>query len=434
MDEEKMAILKMLEEGKITSEEALLLLEALEGEQKQNRSSNAGKIKFEKADINGDEEGNEDERDDENDEENTIKDKVNDEIKKWKNMDNDFEEKMEQLSRLGEEIGEKMGKLGEELGERIGNLGESIGEKAASLAERFVEKFFNNPMGKPAGHELSVTKTWNNIPDGLNLEVDGINGKIELYTYDGTEMKVELKWGIKSNAKADVRVEPNGDSLPGIKVGNRLDSLEKPYFSIGYDATVVKYLSVVIWLPDKDYNQINLNTSNGKICVTKLTCKNLDAKSSNGKIEVLNTASDEVRCITSNAKVLLESLHAPYIFVKTSNGKIECINSELGDISFTTSNGGITVDNLRVIENQSRKIELITSNGSINVSLNEVDGMAYDITLTTSNGHGTIHLKDINYSGKNNFRYKSENYGVAPVNVSLKALTSNGSINVYKED
>lgn len=431
MDDEKMAILKMLEEGKITSEEALLLLEALEGEHKQSQQKDQEK-----------------EDDEEDGDENEIKYRIDDEIKKWKNLkwksrDNDFEDKMEQLSKLGEKmgkLGEDLGKLGEDLGEKMGLLGESIGEKAASFAEKFVEKFFNSSFGRPNGQELSAVKTWNNIPDGLNIDVNGINGKIEFNVYDGEEMKVELKWGIKPGSKVNVKVDQNVDSLPGLKIVNSLNSMDKPYFSIGYDADIVNFLTVILWLPAKNYNRINLNTSNGKIYISRLACSGVEAKSSNGKIEILNSSSKELRCITSNAKVLLENVYADSVFVKTSNGKVESLNSELGDISFITSNSSISIDHLRIIESPNRKIELITSNGSINFGFNEIDSAAYDIILSTSNGHVNVHLKvadhltDVKHITKNNFKYKSENYGQAPVNLAFKFLTSNGSINIYGED
>ncbi|WP_026485840.1 DUF4097 family beta strand repeat-containing protein [Caldanaerobius polysaccharolyticus] len=376
MDEEKMMILKMLEEGKINSKEAMLLLQAL-GEDKKTKRGES------------------------------------------------FEEKIEQLNRWGEDFGEK-----------IGSIGESIGEKAASLAERFIEKFLSgtgiklfdiSPFNGMV-RELSTTKSWANIPEGLSIDVNGLNGKIELRVYGGDELRAQLNWGVRS----DFYTEVDGD-LTGIKIVDMLNSEKDPYFSVGYDKDMTKYLNIILWLPHKDYKKVHLRTSNGKICIEKLTCLELTAESSNGRIEVVDARSDEVKCKTSNAKVSLDTLYASSVLVMKSNGKIECTSSEIGDVNFITSNGSIGLVSLKMMQKRNGRIELTNSNGSISLGILDGDDRAYEIGLSTCNGRVTVALGNINYSGKNSFKYKSKDYELAQSSVNIKAISSNGSISVYRE-
>lgn len=414
MKEERMMILSMLEEGKITSEEAIKLMEALD-EVEIPRDKNEFADKKEDFTLN--------------------------EKKEQKPKFNTLED-------LGTEIGNALGDMGSEIGNVLGDMFNGL-------------KGMGSSFGFKTNYETITTNLDLDLSDieNPNLDFKAVNGSIKLRPTDGDKLLIKVVCQYK-----------NGLFLPNELFFNFSTSGNKIIFSPKYNSNISIKLDVL--LPEKNYGEIVLNSTNGKIdiddlslnileCITTnasidildVTAKKIDLSTKNGRIEckdtnsntidlyttnsnisLLDVNSTEIQAKTANAKISINDINAQKIICKTSNSSIEATDIACDTLHLTTSNGKITCDNIDL--SKVKDIQLITSNGSISSDIDSIDREIY-LDLETSMGNINLELPNLIYKtnkqinlGLKKIEAHSINYNENKDHLKFVASTSNGSIKI----
>lgn len=401
MKEEKLMILSMLEEGKITSEEAVRLIEALE----DDKTSKEEKTRANKG----------------------------------------------QESKKEESSSFKFNSL------------EDIG---ADISNAFLNMFSGL---KDIGESFGLKTNYETIYDELNMDISHLdNPDLDLKSVNGS---IQLR---PANSE-DISIKVHCQHKKGLFEEN------EPYFNFFLeDNTVVfkpKYnngisIKLDVFLPEKEYGHILLNSTNGKIDVDKLKVQTLECTTSNspinilyidsediilstknGKIESKYTNSENFKAYTTNSSVSLTYVNSDDLDIKTANGRIDgnqiagnnliCKTSNgsinLKDISFnkiqlTTSNGRITCDDIDT--KRAELVNLATSNGSIHSKIKTIHKeIAFD--LETSMGSIKLETPDLVYTkdeqsglGLKKIIAHTSNFNSEDDNLEFIASTSNGSIQI----
>jgi DUF4097 and DUF4098 domain-containing protein YvlB len=158
-------------------------------------------------------------------------------------------------------------------------------------------------------------------------------------------------------------------------------------------------------------------TSNGGLNVTDIA-GDADLRTSNGRI-VVRGIKGKVDIFTSNASIIAENIDSDLIG-RSTNGVIE-IQKVFGAIDLTTSNGSIKAIDL---DGKGRGIRLSTSNGSIDVTL----GQAQGVLEATNNRERSVVVEVPNVQPTNQGNTTRANIGDSEQPIELK--TSNGRITV----
>lgn len=399
MKEEKIMILSMLQEGKITSEEALKLIEALEdGDSKQ-----------------------------------TSKDK---------NQKQDFKEEKAskfQFNNL-EDIGSDISNALSSMFSGLKDIGNSIGLKGYETLTSYIDKDVSN------------------IENPI-LDLKAINGNITVRPWTSPNIVIKVTCQYKNG------LFNKDDKFYNFEIENN-----KVIFSPTHTNGVNIKLDISI--PDKKYEEIILNSTNGKIdiddlelntlkCITSnasidvrdINSIEIELSTKNGRIDIKDSYSKKIDAITSNSGISIEEIDCSYINLLTANGKIYAKDIEATSINSSTSNSSIEV---RDIKSESvdlstsngkitfedfdlkkiKNIKLITSNGSINSDLHNVEKEVY-FDLETSMGNIALELPDLIYKtnkqanlGLKKIIAHSVNFDEDVDNLKLIASTSNGSIKI----
>lgn len=414
MKEEKMMILSMLEEGKITSEEAIKLMEALdEVEIPRNNSDFTNK----KDDF------------------------ILNEKKEQKSKFNTLED-------LGSEIGNVLGDMGSEIGNVLGDMFNGL-------------KGMGSSFGFKTNYETITTNLDLDLSDieNPNLDFKAVNGSIKLRPTDGDKLLIKVICQYK-----------NGLFLPNELFFNFSTIGNKIVFSPKYNSNISIKLDVL--LPEKNYGEIVLNSTNGKIdiddlslnileCMTtnasidilNVNAQKIDLSTKNGRIEcrdsnsnimtlyttnsnifLMNIESTEIQAKTSNAKISINDINAESIICKTSNSSIEAMDIACDTVYLTTSNGRITCDDIDL--SRVKHIQLIASNGSISSDIHSINREIY-LDLETSMGNINLELPNLIYKtnkqinlGLKKIEAHSVNYDENKDHLKFVASTSNGSIKI----
>lgn len=164
--------------------------------------------------------------------------------------------------------------------------------------------------------------------------------------------------------------------------------------------------SIIAVLPAAPSLSLDAQTSNGAIEVQGLHGSSLDLGTSNGGLGV-NGAWERANLRSSNGAISLEGTYNA-LDAKTSNGAI---------------GGKITVTHT-----SSQNFD--TSNGDIELTYAANTGVSFDATSHTSNAEASVDLPDAHDSHDGRAHARSLNFASAPVQVTIDAGSSNGSVSV----
>ncbi len=405
--EEKMLILKMLQEGKITSEEAARLLEALDGGAKQGAGAGAagGGAK-----QNSQQSPHSDFYEE--------MDKMKERLKDWKNeFKKTYNEK--EFDKIIEDISTKAEKIGKNVA--VTTVG--IVDRVIDYVGSFVDTNSFNIFGSYAAADRSFEAS---AAEGMNLDIEAVNGSIVLKRHQ--ENKIIIKTRVRSpqNNADSILIYSQEEGTVSMKI-NKIGNI-----SVMHE----------IYIPAVSFDKIRLETKNGKIYVEDSISGNFEAINKNASIELMGVNAKKVQLSTKNAKVQVSYIMAESLDINTSNSVIDIKHIKSSSIRSVTTNGRILVENVQCFEGSPHiSMDLITSNGDIKAHVNDMDEKGYRVKAKTSNGSINIlvpemvyHNSNLNQNspGSNFVEAESRNFEGALEKVIINAQTNNGYIEILK--
>jgi len=395
--EERLLILKMLEEGKITSEEAARLLEALEGNSKQEQTENTSKQQKQSGFY---------------DEISKMRDRINEWTKDFKKnyTNKDFDKMVDEFSAKAEK------------------LGKNVAAATLGVVDRIVDyvgSFVDTNAFNIFGNYKTIDKTFEAPAiDGIEFNVMAVNGQILVKKH------LDNKIIIRSRVKSP---QENVDEI--ISFTNNNDAV-----SLTINRTGNLSVSHEIFLPAVKFKNIRLVTSNGKILVEDSLSEYLECTTKNAPIEVTGANSGKMVISARNSRIQTSYIISGNIQIDATSSVIDMKNIKAVDISAVTMNGRILMENLQNHQD-SPEINLIlkTTNGGIKVNMNDMDNKGYKIKALASNGDVNLLIPELMYHNVNKQRtggsfVEAESNGyvnyVKKVNINAEAI--NGYIEVVK--
>lgn len=404
ISEEKMMILKMLQEGRINSEEAAKLLEALEAK-KEPPCYGPGPRAFR---------GPKPPQRNYYDEVAKVRERIDEwrrELSKNYNQ-NDFDKMVEEFSAKAEKFGKN-----------VATAAFGIADKVADFVGSIIDTSAFNVFGNCVTEEQQFEAA---AAEGMNLELQATNGQITVKKHQEDKILITAKIRTpQENAKSAIAFS-NGDGTVSVK-------LAKPdtyNLSVSYD----------VLLPAVKLNQVALETKNGKIYVEDVTSEEFASVTKNAVIDLTGVNSARIAAETKNAKVNANYIIGRDVNFGTANAAIEIKNLKAVKLTAATSNGKILVDNVQNYDNENvAELNLKTSNANIKANMNDSENKGYKISARTSNGDINLLIPNLLYrNAMRTDRFnrqadaETENYAAAAQKVNIQAETSNGYIEVIK--
>lgn len=388
--EERIMILKMLEAGKISSEEAMKLLDAIDKKTPKENSK---------------------------DESTSYKKKVDDNI-------NDFSEKAERIAeQFGEQFGINAEKFAEDFSKRVENVSTDIANAAVKLTDKMM-KYFNTAVNT-TDNRYEMIKTYNfKVQDLENLQIklNTSNFSVKADGADTDSIQVNI---ITNSFMQDISID---DCFSAIFDGAKFNIITQfPNRTWG---------KINITVPKKLFS-IQLNTANAKCEVSNINCDQIGIITSNSKIDMRTCAAHHVEALTDNGKIEFERCGLTNLSARTSNGRVEFKNCRIDEMIVKTSNASIALNEIYKLNEAEGKYNVFSSNGRIDIDITSDNECGYLVDAHTTMGKININLPNLSYAAdKRDFSMNSEaslksaNYDELTNRLNIRAETSNASINI----
>ena len=372
---EKLMILNMLGDLKITVGEAQRLLQALNGNERENfesaRDESTRRARSNTNGANGIES------------ENIGFDGIANNIsKKIEVLAKDFEPKLKEVTGILVNATSKakdvaFNKLSKMVAEEQQSRGSTAGRSTAGTVVR----------GDLKENAIEVRVTDNNS----ELNITGMNGAMSIKGYNGDKISVKVCYKERrENAKIDV-----------MKLGNK--------YILSYDENEFEFVRVEGYVPEKMFEYVKIINSNAGV-------------------EIDNIQTNEIIVEGSNGQMKVENVKAKRGFIDNANAGISGSNLEIEELRLTNFNSLIRICNNGFRSFKEYNWEVETSNSSLELAL-PADS-AYHIRGETSLSNVRVGLTNMNYTVNEStvVETKSMNFDSSAVKVRMNLETSNGPI------
>lgn len=314
MGEERKKILELVQSGKLSAQEAIVLLEALENDLKEAGSVGSAES----------------------------------------TSDSNSDKKTESQSGDTASEGKKA------------NKGQSAEDSFYSQLENAGERIFdfvNNALHKikhidlPFNQSVDVPHTFQQADNEFDrVDIDVANGPVRVTTWDQPDVRIECQ--------AKVYRSDDRDDARKYFIDNTIFSIENGLLCFGTQSKWMR-VETVIYIPKKQYKKISVRIFNGELSGEDIQADILTVKTTNGKVDLANIDGEKLDVETVNGQIKLAKTNADLLEAETVNGALD-ISGNFEVLELQSFNGNITCT---LPECGVKRVEAKVVTGNIHVSL-----------------------------------------------------------------
>lgn len=291
-----------------------------------------------------------------------------------------------------------------ELGTRMTDILSGINIKRDSTANTFCNVY-----------KRRLTKNEN-----VNLVFENMNGSI---TIDGKDDdNIEIKVYTRSSHKnlREIFTLINEKDTYGIKGADYLNA----------------HVSVEANVPAKKISYLRLSSSSGKISISDIDCNGISIASNDSRIYLSGVCSKLFQVGTENSKIEVSDGAFGKIAVNSFNTQILMYNLNCNDLAVNTSNSRIFIE-LSEDYKGIGAMDVCNKNARIDIDLTLCIDMGVGIEAVNIDGSMDIGVPGIIYSGSENFKAgestilcETPDYSTSDNRIKIKAVTSGELISI----
>jgi DUF4097 and DUF4098 domain-containing protein YvlB len=360
----------MLENGTITTDEALTLLENLNGEQttgqgttetSQSTTSEASiesqtSLETTEKEATSSEQGNE---------------------KSSSTQENTQSDESRQSGK-SKQSKQSMDDFLEDLRKDFTNVSDRFMQFMQTAVQTVKEFDIESPFGESVLFSHTITKPMDKI-DELLLDID--NGKITIHYTDEKEARAVFSVKAFNNESETKAKEDFLEKVLVVTDDNKLRILSKMKMT---------KVNLELFLPQREYKELNIRLMNGSVQLTDVEAKKVHVKTANGKIEISTLKFKTADFETANGEIRLTGLSGEKLSAETLNGRIY-IDGDLKEVEAQSLSGHVVVT---TTNDEAAKIDAKTMSGSVELYI--PNGLALSGEIASNMGRLDLQLDDVN--------------------------------------
>ncbi len=353
MQNERKRILAMLENGTITTEEALTLLETLGKTGQVEKNAEAKKVTVESQEL----------------EEQYSEPKQQEKKGPFEKAEPVIEDEDQNQPSMDEFL--------EDLTKDFTNVGDRFMQFMQTAVQKVKSFDFDSPFGNTVTFEHTITKPATEI-DEVIIDID--NGKVTIHTGETEEVRADFT--VKTyNSESEEKAK--NDFLDKLLFVN-----DEGKIRISSDLKMVQ-VNVELFIPKKDYARISARLLNGSFKMKDATAEKVKVKTANGKIEIAGLTFNNGEFETVNGSIGLTGVTATTIEAETLNGRVY-IDGAVKDVEAQSLNGHVVVT---TTDPAAEKIEAKTISGTVEIYI--PTGVALSGEIASNIGRLDLKLDDV---------------------------------------
>ena len=414
---EKMMILKMLEEGKITAAEASKLLESAGGgTSKANPAQKPPEPRQQEPryhEPRHSEPARPPERDN----------------RQIPPPSSSASSSFGGLEEFTVDLSKKFESFARDIEPKIQKITEVVAEKTASFADRIAKGLpaatpppSASPYQSGSRETASAPRKSSNVEEkvfesfvtpGFNeLNFSGLNGDVLVKGYNGDKISARIYYKAK---RMGARIEI-------MKLGNK-------YF-LNYEEDEFEKVSIDAFVPEAMFNNINIQTINGQLSISTLKTDNCMLSNANAATEIKDVHATNLKIDCSNGLLKLENIYGSNAKIENFNSNISVMAIDIANVELVAQNGSVSM-NIASFDRYSDYTWVVdANNGKLTLNLPSGRDLGYHLKAHTTLSNIKVGLTGLSYifNEPSFVEAKSTGYDIGSKKVRLSLETSNAPI------
>ena len=430
MANEKMMILKMLEEGKITAAEAAKLMEASGG-----KKTSSAPLEFDKTYTTTREDSRDSSTYGSNPTPNTRPNVNQGQSYSGQNgarqshQGPGFDEFVSDLGRkfdtFARDMEPKLQRFTEVVAEKTSNVADSISKSISQSTVPSREgTHYSGRQAGPSKYRMPASGYNNNSmeknfeilvqPGYCELNLMGLNGDVLVNGYNGDKITARVNYRAKFGAAA----------IELMKLGDK--------YYLNYDEDAFEFVTIDAYVPEKMFKNIKIETINAKITLSTLIAETLSVNGINTKSDIKNVSAENLFIDTSNGELILFNVNGKYGKIDTFNGPVNATGLDVENMSLTSNNAPVTlnIDYFARYTDYAWAVE--SANDKLTMNIPSAPDLGYYVKARTSLNNVKLGLTGMEYMINNSNFVEAKSFGFdsSPKKVKLSVETSNAPLNI----
>ncbi len=354
MENERKRILKLVEAGTITAEEAIVLLEALTKEQNSTHPTIVPLTK------NPGEEAK------------SAQSEATEEEKKTTGFEDIFGKAFN-----NKETNKKMDEFMNDLKQDLSQFSERVMGLMNSTFTKIKDFDLEFPFGEKVQFENTYAFDANEVK---GIEIDLPNGKVDLVKSDEQQLIIE--------AQVKTSLQNHDEDKTKAQFEENFVNFANGKLTIAV-TTKMSQVSLRLVVPEKLYDIVLIRLLNGGVTIQNLESKLVKVKTLNGAVRVDESSFQHANIHTANGAIELRHVKGEDLEAETVNGRIY-IDGELQEVEAESVNGAVVIT---TNAKDARKVKAQTVAGAVEIYVPK--SLSLDGQVATNFGKADIGLPDV---------------------------------------
>lgn len=367
MDAERKRIMKLVEDGVISAEEAITLLEALNKKEDSTQSQKQTQY-VQTPPMN---EGNGSQSSSQQQQQQSQQSQFND-SKQSTGFDDFFGKNFD-----NKDMNRKM----DEFMDEVKNDLSQFSNKLMGILNTTYTKIKEFDFEFPFGSKVEFTKNYSfNGNEVRAIDVEIPNGKVEVVRSEGNELKVEanIKTSLTDNDEEKTKANFEKEF---VKLNDGKLQIKCP--------SKLSQVNVRLMLPDKQYDVLLMKLLNGGVSIDELKAKLVKVRTYNGAIKYDGGEFQHADVQSGNGAIEIVRVKGEDLEVETVNGRIY-IDGDLEEVEAESANGAVIVT---THNKKARKIKAQTIAGAVELYVPKT--LSINGAVSTNFGRADVGLTDV---------------------------------------
>jgi len=270
------------------------------------------------------------------------------------------------------------------------------------------------PKASPSG--TTVTEIDQFIEAGAHneLSISGLNGEVRIKGYNGDKITARLTY----------RAKRAGAPIEFIKLGGK-------YF-LNYESDDFHQVSMDAYVPEQAFGIIKIDAINCVVDCSSLTANDMRIVNANGSLSLSSLSANTLTAENSSGRFVISNIAATTATIENINGQIECAELDIANLKLTNYNSPVSV----IMSNFARHTDYLwsieTGNAKLTMNMPTLPNLGYHIKAHTSMGEIRVGLTGLQFliNEPSLVEARSVAFDASAKRLKLAAETSNAPLTI----
>ena len=280
-----------------------------------------------------------------------------------------------------EDLGRKFESFAKDMAPKVHRFTEVVADKIAGAADRVSDVFSVDhkdamPSSPPQSHRPSAPTAKPSTPSGtqqINTELLVEKGGMNELDLSGLAGEIRIKGynGDKITARISYKTTKSSSPIELVRLGGK-------YF-LKYESDDFSSVSIDAYVPDKAFNVVKIEGLNCEVDVSSLSSNHVRISNMNGSVSLSGITAGNIFAESSGGRFNVANITSDNAKFENLNGPLEASELDIAELKLSNYNAGLSLLVSRFERYTSYIWSIDTGNAKLNINLPTLHDTGYHI-------------------------------------------------------